>query len=265
MSMTDKGSPSGSDVAVAAAPAPPPGAPTPTYTSLGARLRYYFLTGLVVTGPVAITVYLAWSFVNWVDSLVRPFIPVAYRPETYLPVHIPGFGLIIGVVALTLLGFLTANLVGRSLVELGEMLLGRMPIIRPIYKALKQVFETLFSKDGSNFRHVGLVEFPAPGMWSLVFLSQPASAEIAARLPGGPDFISVFLPCTPNPTTGFFFYVARNEIIDLDITPEAAATLLISAGMIQPNGDQQKKLSALAEAARVARGARASRPVVSAK
>jgi uncharacterized membrane protein len=210
---------------------------------------------------LAITLYLAWSFVNWVDDLVRPLIPVAYRPETYLPIKIPGFGLVIGIMALTLLGFLTANLVGRSLVELGETLLGRMPIIRPIYKALKQVFETLFSKDGSSFRHVGLVEFPAPGMWSLVFLSQPASGEIASRLPAQ-EHISVFMPCTPNPTTGFFFYVPRRDVIDLDITAEAAATLLISAGMIQPNGDQQKKLSALAE---IARAARTNRSVAAAK
>jgi uncharacterized membrane protein len=269
MNKTDNGNPGGPDIIAGPAspplspPSPPSPAPTPPHhTSFMARLRYYFLTGLVVAGPLAITLYLAWSFVNWVDDLVRPLIPMAYRPETYLPIKIPGFGLVIGVVALTLLGFLTANLVGRSLVELGEMLLGRMPIIRPIYKALKQVFETLFSKEGSTFRHVGLVEFPAPGMWSLVFLSQPAGADIASRLPGAEEHISVFLPCTPNPTTGFFFYIPRREIIDLDISAEAAATLLISAGMIQPNGEQQKKLSALAE---MARAARASRPVVSAK
>lgn len=253
MSMTEHEAKAIAETVVAAEDAA--GAPPPQ-RGFWARLRSYFLTGLVVAGPLAITVYLVWWFVNWVDDLVRPFLPVAYRPETYLPVKIPGLGLIVAVVALTLLGFLTANLVGRSLVELGEALLGRMPIIRPIYKALKQVFETLFSKDGSSFRHVGLVEFPAPGMWSLVFLSQPASAEIASRLPSAEEHISVFLPCTPNPTTGFFFYVPRREIIDLDITTEAAATLLISAGMIQPNGDQ-KKLSALAEAARMARAARA--------
>jgi uncharacterized membrane protein len=254
MSSTENGTEAGAGVS--------PPVPPAHQTSFGARLRYYFLTGLVVTGPLAITVYLTWSFVNWVDNLVRPFIPVAYRPETYLPFNIPGLGLILAVVVVTLLGFLTANLVGRSLVEIGEMILGRMPIIRPLYKALKQVFETLFSKDGSSFRHVGLVEFPSPGMWSLVFLSQPASAEIAARLPGAEEHISVFMPCTPNPTTGFFFYVPRREIVDLDITAEAAATLLISAGMIQPNGDGQKKLSALAE---MARAARSSRSVASAK
>ncbi len=228
--------------------------------TLGSRIRKYFLTGLVVAGPLLITAYLTWSFVTWVDNLVRPLIPVAYRPETYLPVQIPGTGLIIAFVSLTLLGFLTANLVGRSLVELGEMVLGRMPIIRPVYKTLKQVFEMLFSSSGTTFRHVGLVEFPAPGMWSLVFLSQPPSAGIAERLPSADEHISAFMPCTPNPTTGFFFYVKRRDVIDLDITPEEAATLLISAGMIQPNGNGDPgKLSALAEAARFARNARTGR------
>jgi uncharacterized membrane protein len=218
------------------------------------RIRTYFLTGLVVTGPVFITAYLTWSFVTWVDNLVRPFIPIAYRPETYLPVNIPGSGLIIAIVTLTLVGFLTANLVGRTLVELGESILHRMPIVRPIYRSLKQIFETLFSKSGSAFRKVGLVEFPAPGMWSLVFLSEVPTPDLAARLPPT-EHVSVFLPCTPNPTTGFFFYVPRRDIVDLDISVEAAATLLISAGAIQPNGDQQRKLSGLAEVARLARAA----------
>ena len=98
----------------------------------GSRLRNYFLTGLVVAGPVAITLWLIWSFVTWVDDLVRPFIPIAYRPETYLPVKVPGFGLIIAFVVLTMLGFLTANLVGRKLVDAGERLLDRMPVVRPL-------------------------------------------------------------------------------------------------------------------------------------
>ncbi len=109
------------------------------------RLRNYFLTGLIVAGPVAVTVWLIWWFVTWVDNLVRPLLPVAYRPETYLPVNIPGLGLIIALVALTLLGFLTANLAGRTMVEFGDGLLNRMPIVRPIYRTTKQIFETLFS------------------------------------------------------------------------------------------------------------------------
>jgi uncharacterized membrane protein len=229
-----------------------------------ARIRNYFLTGLVVAGPVAITAYLTWSFITWVDDFVRPFIPPVYRPETYLPWPIPGTGLVIAFFALTLLGFLTANLVGRTLVELGEGLLNRMPIVRPVYKTMKQIFETLFSKEGSSFRKVALVEFPAPRMWSLVFLSQPPNAELAAKLPSD-EHISCFLPCTPNPTTGFFFYVPRKDLIELDISVENAMTLLISAGMVQPNNDAQKKLMALANTARVAQAARAEKPSVTAE
>jgi uncharacterized membrane protein len=229
------------------------------------RLRNYFLTGLILVGPLYITLNLTWWFINWVDDLVRPFIPVAFRAETYLPVKVPGTGLIIALCTLTLLGFLTANLVGRKLVEASENILNRMPVVRPIYKSLKQIFETLFSKSGSSFRRVGLVEFPSPGMWSLVFLSNPASPDIAARLPET-EHVAAFMPCTPNPTTGFFFYVPRRDIIDLDITVEAAMTLLMSAGMVQPGGvDQQKKLAALAETARVAHAAQASRPTAPAK
>jgi len=244
------------------AAAPATGKPVSSHHGLIGRLRNYFLTGLVLVAPVYITIALTWWFINWVDDLVRPFFPLAYRPETYLPGKIPGLGLIVGFVVLTLLGFLTANFVGRKLVEIGENILNRMPVIRPIYKSLKQIFETLFSKSGSSFRRVGLVEFPAPGMWSLVFLTQPPAAEIAARLPET-EHISAFMPCTPNPTTGFFFYVPRRDVIDLDITVEAAMTLLMSAGVAQPGGsaEQQKRLAALADAARLAQPRRTAEPV----
>jgi len=226
---------------------------------LMARFRNYFLTGLIVAGPVAITFYLTWWFVNWVDGIVRPFVPTVYRPETYLPFGLPGSGLIVAVVALTMLGFLTANLIGRTLVDLGERLLGRMPVVRAIYRGLKQVFETLFSGKGSSFRKVGLVEFPSPGMWSIVLISQTPSVNIAAKLPGEEEHISVFLPCAPNPTTGFFFYVPKSKIIEVDMSTEDAATLIMSAGVVQPGSDPQKRsaaaLAGMANAARVANSA----------
>jgi uncharacterized membrane protein len=215
------------------------------------RIRTYFLTGLVVAGPVAVTLWLVWYFVTWVDNVVRPLIPGDYRPETYLPVNVPGFGLIIVFVALTLLGFLAANLIGRKLVDFGESLLGRMPIVRPIYRTTRQIFHTLFSKSDSSFRKVALVEFPSPGMWSLVFLTQSPTAEISGRLPAG-EHVSAFMPCTPNPTTGFFFYVPKSQVIELDITVEQAMTVIMSAGIVQPGSDPQGKLAALAETARAA-------------
>ena len=225
------------------------------------RIRNYFLTGLIVAGPVAVTLWLIWSFVTWVDRLVRPLIPESYRPEN-LPYNIPGFGLVIAFAALTLLGFLTANFIGSKLVDLGEGLLNRMPIVRPIYRTTKQIFETLFSKSESSFRRVGLVEFPGPGMWSLVFLTQTPSDDIAARLPAA-EHVAAFMPCTPNPTTGFFFYVPRSDVIDLDISVEQAMQLLMSAGMVQPNRDQQGKLAALAETARARQSSRPTSPVAS--
>ncbi|MGA2895166.1 MAG: DUF502 domain-containing protein [Xanthobacteraceae bacterium] len=230
-------------------------------TSMMGRIRNYFLTGLVVAGPGAVTLWLIWWFVTTVDALVRPLFPIAYRPETYLPVNIPGLGLIIVFLALTLLGFLTANLLGRKLVDFGESLLNLMPIVRPIYRTTKQIFQTLFSKSESSFRGVGLVEFPSPGMWSLVFLTQPPVGQISARLPPA-EHVSAFMPCTPNPTTGFFFYVPQRDIIELDISVEQAMTVIMSAGIVQPGGDapSQGRLAALAETARAAQAARKTEP-----
>ncbi|MFI5015938.1 MAG: DUF502 domain-containing protein, partial [Hyphomicrobiales bacterium] len=131
-------------------------APTP-----GARLRNYFLTGIIVAGPLAVTAYIVSWIVTTVDGWVKPLVPSAYLPDTYLPFRVPGYGLVVAIVGLTLLGFLTANLVGRSLLRLGEVVLGRMPLVRGVYKTFKQIFETIFSQSGTSFRKVGLVEFPA--------------------------------------------------------------------------------------------------------
>jgi len=229
-----------------------------------AAVRNNFLTGLIVAGPVAITIYLTWWFVTWVDGFVRPFIPLNYRPETYLPWGIPGSGLVVAFLALTMLGFFTRNLIGRTLVDLGERLLGQMPVVRAIYRGLKQVFETLFSGNGSSFRKVGLVEFPSPGMWSIVLISQTPGGAIADRLPGEQDYLSVFLPCAPNPTTGFFFYVPKASVIEVEMSAEDAATLIMSAGVVQPGGEPSKRAAALAELANAARVANAGRSSVAA-
>lgn len=214
------------------------------------RLRAWFLTGIVVAGPLAVTSYITWWFINLVDGWVKPFIPADYLPDTYLSFKIPGFGLIVAFLGLTMLGFLTANLVGRSLIDIGETLLGRMPVVRGLYRSVKQIFETVFSQTGTSFRKVGLVQFPAKDMWSIVFISTPPQSQIAESLPGSDDNVAVFLPCTPNPTTGFFFYLPRRDIIELSISVEDGAKLVMSAGLIQPEG--QKTLAALAAEARSA-------------
>lgn len=228
---------------------PPAAPPEPAKLSRGARLRSYFLTGLVVAGPLAVTAYLSWWFINLIDGWVKPFIPAVYLPERYLPFPIPGFGLVILLFGLTLLGFLTANLVGKTLLDIGENIVGRMPIVRGLYKSAKQIFETIFSQSGTSFRKVGLVQYPSAGLWSIVFLSSPPSGDIATQLPGDSEYISVFLPCAPNPTTGFFFYIRRDEVIEISTSVDDAFKIVLSLGLLKeedkeaglvklPNGDK---------------------------
>lgn len=224
---------------------------SPKSLGFGGRLRSYFLYGLVAVGPLTVTLWLVWWIIDTVDRWVEPLIPTAYLPEHFLSFRIPGFGVALLVVSLTLLGSLARNLLGRSLISLSEMFVGVLPGVRGIYTSAKQIFETAFSQTGSSFRKVGLVEFPSEGMWSLVFISTPPSGMVARALPHASALVSVFLPCTPNPTTGFFFYVPAEKVIEIAMTPDAAAKLIMSAGLIQP--DAQAELAALAAAARAAR------------
>jgi uncharacterized membrane protein len=204
-------------------------------TSGMTRLRNYFLTGFVVCAPLAITAYIAWSFIGWVDSWVKPYIPARYNPDSYLPAPVPGFGLIVALILITLIGFLTANIVGRAIVLFGERLLGRMPLVRGIYGSLKQIFETVLSNKGDMFRQVGLVEYPRKGVWSLVFVASEKETEINHKLDQeGDPLIAVFMPCTPNPTTGFLMYVPKSDIVLLDMTIEDGAKLIVSAGLVAP-------------------------------
>ncbi|MBE7219788.1 MAG: DUF502 domain-containing protein [Caulobacteraceae bacterium] len=221
----------------------------PKGPTFGARLRTWFLTGVVVAGPLAVTGYLVWWFVTSVDAMVRTIVPARLLPDAFLPVHIPGFGVVIAFVGLTLLGFLAANLAGRTAITVGETLLSRMPIVRSIYRGAKQIFETLFSAQGSSLRRVGLVEFPMKGQWALVFISSPPTSLVESRLPPSEEQrVSVFLPCVPNPTTGFYFYLPARDVIELPMSPEDAAKLIMSCGLIQPEG--QAALGAMAAAAR---------------
>jgi uncharacterized membrane protein len=205
----------------------------PPHRSFFQRLRSWFLTGFVVFGPLGLTVYFAWWLISTIDNWVRPLAPAILWPDNYLPIHVPGFGVIIAFVGVTLLGFLAANIAGRSLVGAGEAMLDRTPVLRSVYKSLKQIFETIFREGGTQFRKVGLVEYPAKGQWSIVFIASEPPPVIADAL--GPEpMVSVFLPCSPNPTTGFYFYVAAKDVIEAPISPQEAAQLVMSAGLIQP-------------------------------
>lgn len=208
------------------------------------RLRNYFLTGFVICAPLAITAYLTWTLVGWVDSWVKPYIPRAYNPDAYLPFAIPGFGLVVAMVLITLVGFMTANLIGRSIVRYGESLLARMPLVRNIYSALKQIFETVFRDSSDSFKQVVLVEYPRKGLWALAFVATDTLGEVQARLdePAGEQTVSVFLPTTPNPTSGFLLFVPRSACIVLAMSVEEAAKLVISAGLVAPPHSEPKPL-----------------------
>ncbi|MGH1418318.1 MAG: DUF502 domain-containing protein [Hyphomicrobiaceae bacterium] len=217
----------------------------------GARLRNYFLTGLLVVGPVTITIYIIWWLINVADAWLKPLVPVTYLPETYLPFAVPGISLLFGVGALTIIGALTANLLGRTLVSYGEQMLGRMPIVRNVYNALKQIFESAVTATGStpSFQKVGLIEFPSKGLWSVVFVTGETAGEIQAVKPGGEsDLLTVFMPTGIVPPQGFICFVPRKDVILLKMTSEDAAKIIISAGMVTP--DYQRRLNELAAKAR---------------
>ncbi len=204
---------------------------------IGARLRNYFFTGLVIAAPLGITAYITWTVVAWVDAWVKPWLPDVYNPDKYLPFTVPGVGLVIALVGLTIMGALAANLFGRTLVDLGERLLGRMPVVRNLYSALKQIFETVVSQSNSSFKEVGLIEYPRKGLYAIIFVSTDAKGEIRHKLVNDDtnEFISVFLPTTPNPTSGFLLFLPRKDMIKLDMSVEEAAKLVISAGLVTPD------------------------------
>ncbi|WP_421723858.1 DUF502 domain-containing protein [Bauldia sp.] len=204
------------------------------------RLRNYFLTGLVIAAPLFLTIYITWGFIVWIDSWVTPLIPAAYSPDTYLPFSIPGFGLLVAIVTITLIGFLTANLVGRTAVSWGESVLGRMPVVRNLYGGLKQIFETVLSNRAKTFQTVGLIQYPRKGIWAIVFIATGTKGEVGHHLgENGETMVSVFLPTTPNPTSGFLLFVPERDVVRLRMTVEEAAKLVISAGLVSPdfNGD----------------------------
>lgn len=212
------------------------------------RLRNYFLTGFIICAPLAVTAYLTWSFIGWVDSWVKPYIPEVYNPDTYLPISIPGFGLIVAIILITIIGFLTANFIGRSILSYGEYLLSQMPLVRNIYNGLKQILQTVLSEKSNTFEKVALIEYPRKGLWALVFIATDAEGEVreAVDAGGGGDAVAVFLPTTPNPTSGFLLFVPKTSLFELSMSVEDAAKLVISAGLVTP--EYQARTKALAEA-----------------
>lgn len=218
--------------------------------SFTTRLRNNFLTGLVICAPMAITIWLTWTFIHWADSWVKPYIPVRYNPESYLKFAIPGFGLLIAVMLITVVGLLGKNLIGRSVVDFGERLVHRMPLVSSIYKGVKQIFESVLKEQSTSFKKVGLIEYPSPGLWSLVFISGEPKGELAVRFNEiGEEVVAVFLPPTPIPTAGFLIYVPKRKIIMLDMSPEDAAKVLLSAGLITPEHVPKLPAATVTEAA----------------
>jgi uncharacterized membrane protein len=199
------------------------------------RLRNNFLAGLIICAPIAITIWLTWTFIHWSDSWVRPYIPARWNPESYLNFAIPGFGLLTAVILITIVGFLGKNLIGQSIVRFGESVVQRMPLVRTIYRSVKQIFETVLKEQSNSFKKVGLIEYPGPGLWALIFIATDAKGEIASKFNAmGQDMVTVFLPPTPVPTAGFLIFVPREKIVMLDMSPEDAAKFLISGGLVAP-------------------------------
>jgi uncharacterized membrane protein len=216
------------------------------------RLRAYFLAGVLITSPIAITLALAFWLVDFVDSHVVPLIPEQWNPDTYLrdyfgfKISIPGMGVVVLVVAITLIGWLTAGYLGRILVRIGENIVARMPIVRGIYGAVKQIMETIFRNQSQAFRQAVLVEYPRKGLWTIAFVTGTTGGEVKTLLKE--DLVNIYVPTTPNPTSGFLLFVRREDVIYLDMTVEEAFKLVVSGGLVTPAADAPQKSPAAPKA-----------------
>ena len=203
-----------------------------------ARMRSWFLTGLLVTAPVLLTVYITWTAVQLIDSQVASLLPwVSQNSFTSLP----GVGLIIGAALITLMGAVAAGFLGRWIIRLGESILNRMPVVRSIYGAIKQILETVISAQSDAFREVILVEYPRRGLWVIGFVTGSTKEEVARRVKG--DLINVFVPTTPNPTSGFLLFCPRKDLIFMDMSVEDAVKLVVSGGIVTPPDDGAKRIA----------------------
>jgi uncharacterized membrane protein len=209
----------------------------PSKSPLG-RLRRYFFTGLVILAPVAITVWATVWFIGFFDSWVKPLIPASYNPDHYLPFKVPGTGLVFALLIITLVGFLGANLVGRTVIGWWDGLVNRTPVVRSIYKGSKQIFETMFSEKGASFQKVCLVEWPRREAWSVAFVSREIDSGQIGLKPGKKMY-AVYVSTTPNPTSGYVFFVEESEVKILDMTVEDGLKLVISMGLVFPDAPMQ--------------------------
>lgn len=196
------------------------------------RLRAYLFAGVLVTAPIFITFYLAWLFVTFVDSKITPLIPHNYNPETYLPFALPGLGLIILLIVLVLVGALTAGFFGRLWGRVSDRILNQMPVIRNVHSAIKQILETVLAQQSNAFREAVLIEYPRRGIWAVGFLTGTTKGEVQNMTEE--ECINVFLPTTPNPTSGFLLFVPRKDIAPLSMTVEEAIKMVISGGIVTP-------------------------------
>ncbi len=212
-----------------------------TSPTLFQRFRSNFFTGLVIVVPVFLTIWLVWTLVNFVDARVLPLVPKIYNPANYLGgQNIVGAGVVIFVVFTAFVGALTKGLFGRQLIKWGEGLFDRTPVIRSIYNGVKQIVETILNQSNSSFKEACLVEYPRKGIWAIAFVSVDASGEVPSKA-GEPEMVSVFLPTTPNPTSGFLLFVPKRDIVVLDMSTEEAAKLVISAGLVVPPTPEEIK------------------------
>ncbi|MGB0720196.1 MAG: DUF502 domain-containing protein [Bdellovibrionales bacterium] len=208
-------------------------------TGIIARLRRYLLTGIVVTAPISITIYLTYIFLTFVDTHVGKIIPDHWRGGYYGDTTIPGLGLIIALVFFVSVGWLATNILGRFIIRIYEYVLDRMPVIRTVYGAIKQIFETIMASQSNAFREAVMLEYPRKGVWSIGFVTGRTEGEVQDHTKA--ETINVFLPTTPNPTSGYLLFVPKKELIYLDMSVEEAVKLVVSAGIITPPTPDDKK------------------------
>ena len=196
------------------------------------KIRSWFFTGILVMTPLILTIYVVWAFITFVDNLVVPLVPIEYRPSYYLPFSIPGLGLIIVFLFTTIVGILATGLFGRTLIRLWENILNRMPVVRSVYSAIKQILETVMATQSDAFRQAVLVEYPRKDIWAIGFVTGSTKGEVSENV--NKKMVNVFMPTTPNPTSGFLLFFPEKDLIFLEMSVEDALKLVVSGGMVVP-------------------------------